>query len=137
MFVVWEPVLPTDWAPPTTSVLSRIPDVRAVQYWDKGRLLSGKILAAGLKGVEGPVVWDAVGLFAPGVRWESSFPQPEFSGGPVADVIPGLRQHLGHSYSSASTIEVRTADSPGPMAAMMAAPRIIGASNSAIWNGNW
>lgn len=136
MLVVWEPVIPTDWAPPTSGVLARIPDARAAQYWDHDRLLSQKVLAAGVKDVEGPVVWDAVGLFAPGVRWEGLFPQPEFSGGPVANVIGELRERIAHSYSSASTSEVRTADSAGPMAAMIAAARMIGTSNSAIWNGN-
>ncbi len=137
VLVVWEPVLATDWAPPTSSVLARISDARAAQYWDHDRVLSQKILASGFKNpLSGPVVWDAVGLFAPGVRWESSFPQPEFSGAPVANVIGELRERVAHSYSSASTSEVRTADSAGPMAAIMAAPRMMGTSNSAIWNGN-
>jgi hypothetical protein len=34
VFVVWQPILPTDWAPPTTFVMNRIPDRRARQYWD-------------------------------------------------------------------------------------------------------
>ena len=34
VFVVWEPILTTDWSPPTTFALHRIPDLRAQQYWD-------------------------------------------------------------------------------------------------------
>ena len=95
LLVVWEPVLPTDWAAPSTSVLSRITDRRAAQFWDKGRLLSQKMRVSGLQNpLAGPVVWDFVALFRPGVRWESSFPEPQFSGAPVADVIEELRRLL-------------------------------------------
>lgn len=33
---MWEPILPTDLAPPITSVLSRLSDRRVQQYWDPG-----------------------------------------------------------------------------------------------------
>ena len=36
MFVIWEPVLPTDWSSPSTATLRRISDSRAAQFWDKG-----------------------------------------------------------------------------------------------------
>jgi hypothetical protein len=38
--VVWEPVLTTDFAAPSTTSLGRIPDVRASQYWDRKPALS-------------------------------------------------------------------------------------------------
>ena len=40
VFVVWEPVIVSDVAPPINRVLSRIPDPRVTQYYDKSRLLS-------------------------------------------------------------------------------------------------
>ena len=40
VFVVWEPILVTDWQRPSASVLGRIPDARAIQYWDPSHLLA-------------------------------------------------------------------------------------------------
>ena len=136
VLVVWEPVLPTDWAAPTTAVLARVADRRALQFWDKGRLVSEKILASGFPNpLDGPVVWDFVALYPPGVRWDGSFPPPRFSGAPVVRVMKGLREAL-HSYSSASTRDMRNALSPGAIAARKAAPRITGTSSRAMPDGN-
>lgn len=136
VLVVWEPVLPTDWTAPSTAVLARVADRRALQFWDKRRLVSEKILASGFPNpLQGPVVWDFVALFPPGARWEGSFPTPQFSGAPVANVMDGLRRNL-HSYSSASTKDMRSALSPGAIAARKAAPRITGASSRAMPDGN-
>ena len=92
-FVVWEPVLPSDLAPPLSSVLARIPDGRTRQYWDADRALSADILRAvnadpPRYGFEGPlpaefVVWDVVAVFGPGARWEADLPVPEYYDGPV------------------------------------------------------
>ncbi len=38
VFVIWEPVLLTDWAAPSTASLARVPDSRVQQYWDRGGL---------------------------------------------------------------------------------------------------
>lgn len=93
--VVWEPVLPTDWAAPTSTVLSRVSDPRAVQFWDKGRLVSHHVRLAGVDpGDPGPVVWDFVALFAPGIRWDTSFPTPQFAGRTVLEVIDEVRRRL-------------------------------------------
>jgi hypothetical protein len=40
VFVVWEPILPSDWQSPTNPVLSRIPDLRVSQYWDQDHLVA-------------------------------------------------------------------------------------------------
>ncbi len=87
VLVVWEPVLLSDWAAPTTGMLSRIADRRAAQFWDRGRVISQKIRSS-------PVVWDYVAVFPPGIRWEGPFPAPEFTGYPAADAADGLRQDL-------------------------------------------
>ena len=137
VFVVWERVLLTDVAPPSTSVLSRVRDRRAAQFWDRGRVLSQKMLVSGFQNpLRGPVVWDIVALFGPGARWDESFPQPDFSGAAVVDAIDEVRRRLAHSYSKASTNEALTADSAGPIAAIKAAPRITGTSAAATGNGN-
>lgn len=97
-FIVWEPVLPTDWAAPSTSTLSRVLDPRAIQFWDRGRLLS--------KALGGPerfprtdsvnriqfnmhgVIWDFVAIYPPGVD------RPSFTGAPVASLANDVRREL-------------------------------------------
>ncbi len=98
VFVVWEPVIVTDVAPPTNGVLSRIPDPRVAQFWDPSLALS-RLMTQGAAGAETStpesVVWDQVLIYAPGGRWEEAPPPADFSGGPVVDVIEGLRGRLG------------------------------------------
>lgn len=97
---------------PTTSVLMRMPDPRARQFWDGGRLLS-RVMARDLPadtltsmaerdtlGVA--VAWDCVALFRPGVRWEGRFPVPDWSGRPVADVAEAFREQLEKEESQAA-----------------------------------
>ena len=108
VFVVWEPVIASDLAPPTTGTLSRIHDRRAVQYWDHDRALSADIVRAIMAAPErydlaeeqyaDSIVWDTVAVFPPGARWEQEFPVPTFYRFPVVDAAP----ELGRALSSAS-----------------------------------
>jgi hypothetical protein len=43
VFVVWEPMLPTDWYRPTRPTLKRVSDTRAVQFWDKSHLIAAEL----------------------------------------------------------------------------------------------
>lgn len=89
--MVWEPVLPTDWAAPSTAALRRISDHRVQQYWDKGRLLSK---AMGEKDKRS-IVWDSVVVYAPAAAWQQDAPPPPlFQEGPVARVVPAFTQAL-------------------------------------------
>ncbi len=93
-FVVWEPVIWSDVAPPTSSVLALLRDPRAAQYWDPKRSLSRDIVRSvnldpRRYGFAEPlhesfVVWDVVAVFGPGAVWESDLPVPVFYDGPVA-----------------------------------------------------
>jgi hypothetical protein len=87
VFVVWEPVLFTDWHAPGAGAVGRVPDARVTQFWDAKRTLSQAIR-------QGPVVWDYVALFPPGVSWDAAFPAPRFSGAPVVRVIDDFRRQL-------------------------------------------
>ncbi len=101
--MVWEPVLLTDWTTPSSSALSLTFDKRAIQFWDKGLLLSQKI-QADVKARpnhpwtkvcgEGEVVWDIVAVFPTGIRWDISIPEPTFVDGPVVRVMSDFRKHL-------------------------------------------
>jgi hypothetical protein len=102
VFVVWEPVLWTDLAPPTSKVLSLISDSRASQYWDKDLVVSVKAdslgdtsrreaaAAAGKK----TVVWDVAAIFPPGARWDANFPSPTFASRPVITRIDEIQRRL-------------------------------------------
>ena len=97
MFVVWEPILPTDWSPPSAGVLARIPDARVEQFWDPdhrvGAVLS-RSLAAGVPGCcrsQGRL-WDDVAVFPPATRLGAA--PPAWISGPVVDSIAGLRTRL-------------------------------------------
>lgn len=106
VFVVWEPVITTDIAPPTSGTLARIHDGRARQFWDEELMLSTHILRSVLANPEryrlaedldeDSVVWDTVALFPPGARWDDAFPVPAFYGYPVVDSVTGLATALPH-----------------------------------------
>ena len=89
-FVVWEPVLPTDFVAPSTAALARIPDARVAQYWDRKRALSR------LLGEHNPstVVWDYIAVYAPGTQWQDVPPKPVYSDHPVRDVIGGAKESI-------------------------------------------
>jgi len=90
VFVIWEPVLPTDFVAPSTAALARIPDVRAAQYWDRKRALS-HLLGEHNRST---VVWDYVAVYAPGTLWQDALPKPVYSGNPVRDVIGRARESI-------------------------------------------
>jgi hypothetical protein len=108
VLVVWEPVIRTDLAPPTTATLSRISDSRATQYWDHDRVLSTYLVSVAranpnwlrpqdrerLTRDDGFIVWDAALAFPVGSRWDSTLPQPLFYGGPVAQEVDSIRAAL-------------------------------------------
>ena len=97
-FVVWEPVLATDWRAPSTATLRRVSDRRTRQYWDQSRLLSKAMGETGNKSI----VWDQVLVYGRGVIWsEAAPPKAIVKVGPVVDVVDefvdGLHQALAGS----------------------------------------
>jgi hypothetical protein len=106
VLVVWEPILASDIAPPTTGTLARIADRRAMQFWDEHRVASQEIaraIAAGQTrlplGYRHPLrsdttIWDFVAVFPAGSRWDGALPVPDFHGDPVVRAVPGVRAWL-------------------------------------------
>ncbi len=86
VFVIWEPVLPTDLAAPSTMTLKRISDSRASQYWDKQHIVSNSI--------GDDVVWDYVAVYAQGKLWEKGPPEPVYSHVPVVRAIDDTREAI-------------------------------------------
>ena len=87
VFVIWEPVLATDFTAPSTAALARIPDLRASQYWDRRRALSHLLGERD----RSTVVWDHIAVYAPGPLWQDAPPKPVYSDHPVRDVISGAK----------------------------------------------
>jgi hypothetical protein len=95
-FVIWEPVLAIDFAAPSTSALSRIPDLRVAQYWDRKRALS-RLLGEHNRST---VVWDHIAVYAPGTLWHDALPKPVYSDNPVGDVIGGAKDAIQRLLAS-------------------------------------
>ena len=47
VLAIWEPILPTDWNRPTSAVLDRLSDRRAIQWWDKQHVLATAVQNSG------------------------------------------------------------------------------------------
>lgn len=90
VFVVWERVIATDLTRPSSWVLGLIRDPRAVQFWDRGRVLSRQMGEA----ATGEIVWDCVLIYPRGARWEAAPPKHVFLDGIVMDVMGEFRKTL-------------------------------------------
>ena len=95
-FVIWEPVLLTDFNRPSTAAMARVPDPRAAQFWDAGRLISHQWGEHGRKSI----VWDDVSVYAPGVLWQDTPPQPLFRGKTVVGVEEQARAALARALAA-------------------------------------
>ena len=77
-------------------VQSRISDIRAVQYWDKGHLVAHELrnhLATDPSCCERKgILWDLVALYGVQTKWNGS--TAVFADGPVVDAVPALQTRL-------------------------------------------
>jgi hypothetical protein len=101
VFVIWEPVLPTDFAAPSTAALLRIPDARAAQYWDKSRALSHLLGERN----RSTVIWDYIAVYQPGTLWQDAPPKSVYSDSPVRDAIRGAKDVIQGSLAIGSSLE--------------------------------
>jgi hypothetical protein len=93
VFVVWEPILSTDWSPPSTFALHRITDGRAQQYWDPNHLVA-TTLAADRRAPQpteecceqSGILWDLVAVYPRGAMWTDRMPTAVLFNGTVVDV---------------------------------------------------
>ena len=103
-FLGWEPVLDSDTAAPSAETMARAADPRVRHFWDPKLLLATfwqPILLAETTPVlgktslvQGPILWDFVAVFPPGVRWEATLPSPVFKAAPVTAHESQLIKHL-------------------------------------------
>lgn len=91
-YIIWEPILASDWTRPTSGVLERITDTRAAQYWDPNHLTAAKLAEAMLADAQHPqprcctsngILWDLIAVYPRGVTWSSTLPRASYIDGPV------------------------------------------------------
>lgn len=101
VLAIWEPILPTDWNRPTSAVLDRLSDGRAVQWWDEQHLMAGLLKASAGEGPKcckrNETLWDVIAVYPPGAQWKETLPAPAFISGPVVRGAPNWEAQLGHS----------------------------------------
>lgn len=109
VIVMWEHVTPSDKliGIPPTSVLARIHDARAVQFWDDERALS-RLMADDLPAdtlrsmaevdsvasTAAVVPWDCIAVFRAGRHWHTRFPVPDWSARPVSAAADSMLARL-------------------------------------------
>ena len=79
VFVIWEPVLETDWGTPSPSLTGDVADPRVEHFWDHDRRLSAMFGGASQLASHASVqkvgfrmkdvVWDTALLYPPGAKW--------------------------------------------------------------------
>jgi hypothetical protein len=94
-FVVWEPVLATDWSSPSTAALARLSDRRTGQFWDKHRLVSHSMGEHDRHSV----VWDYIAVYPAGAIWADSPPPALYHGNPVVRVIEPARAAIAQTLA--------------------------------------
>jgi hypothetical protein len=99
VFVVWEPVLPSDLGPPSTATLGRIPDRRAAQFWDNVRVVSHSMGEHNRR----TLVWDYVAVYPSGATWQDRPPEPIYQGRPVVRVQEATRAAVAQALEGAET----------------------------------
>ena len=89
VYVVWLPVLPLDNN--RVAVDETMDDARVTHFWDNERSVSDELATAyGNRGL----LWDAVFVFGPTAKWESTPPAPDGTGAPVVDAIADIERTL-------------------------------------------
>jgi hypothetical protein len=101
VLVVWEPILATDWRPPSERAATRIADSRGRQFWDPKHVVSAELKHRALSPtqsrpdccIQKGFYWDEAILYPAGAHWKDA-PPSVFWNGPVVKVIPSLDRML-------------------------------------------
>ena len=95
VFVVWQPILATDWGKPGTGALHRLSDSRVRQFWDADHSVA-KALEQSSQGrtlqpsccFQDGIWWDLMAVYPPGATWNETLPEPVLLEGTVDDAAP-------------------------------------------------
>jgi hypothetical protein len=101
IFVVWEPILASDFTAPNTLVLRRIGDPRARHYWDKEHVLAKRIGRDARPPQsetrccrQEEILWDIAAVYPKGARWDATMPPAIVFDGPVLYVTDEINRAL-------------------------------------------
>jgi hypothetical protein len=90
-------MIPTDWVPPTSSVLSRLSDRRVQQYWDRDHVLARQMQRDARHPQPEPgccerngIIWDLAAVYPKGSTWTEQLPIAMVFNGPVADAADAI-----------------------------------------------
>ena len=100
-------MLVSDFGPPITAVLNRLPDTRVQQYWDPEHVLA-KQMAADARPpqpeqaccVRSGILWDLAAVYPAGATWDGRLPPATIFNGPVVDVADAVAAALSSGSSS-------------------------------------
>jgi hypothetical protein len=107
-FVVWQPILSTDWGRPRTTALRRLRDPRVRQFWDEDHLIAEALRQSHEQRSQLPnccyengIWWDLMAVYAPGT-WDAKLPEPLLLEGTVEEAAPAFESILAKLPSRAS-----------------------------------
>lgn len=114
VFVVWEPMLPTDWYRPTRPTLKRVSNSRGVQFWDKGHLIAAQVKRQLQQFHRSNPsccedrghLWDMAAVYPPGVKWGDV--APVFDDGPVYRIAPTTLKQALSEFSGRTSSSVNS-----------------------------
>ena len=112
-------MIPTDWAPPMSSVLGRLSDRRVQQYWDPNHALARQMQVDARAPQPTPdccerngVLWDLAAVYPKGRRWDKKLPAATIFNGPVVEMADEIEAALvapeGSRSPVASNVDFRT-----------------------------
>ena len=117
MLVVWQSILPTDWARPGAGILTRVHDRRVKQYWDPENIFPKRLRDRMRADPAHPqpscceagdgIPWDLVAIYPPGARWDESVPAASFMDGPVWVIQAEFAKALTDAARQGDKPEVR------------------------------
>jgi hypothetical protein len=106
VLVVWEPILATDWRPPSGRTLGRIRDGRVRQFWDPKHVVSSELNDHATRTppqtkphccIQKGFYWDEAILFPAGEHWKDA-PASVFWNGPVVRIVSSLESSLSELH---------------------------------------
>ena len=101
VLVVWEPMLASDGAPPTSFAMGRITDRRVRQYWDAHHALAGRMKADARRpqpethccDMDG-ILWDLAAVYPKSEKWKDMLPSAVVFDGPVVSITSSIESAL-------------------------------------------
>jgi hypothetical protein len=97
VFVVWEPMLVSDVAPPTRFAMHRISDHRVRQYWDEQHTLARQMKADARAPQPEPhccdmdgILWDLAAVYPKSAVWKETLPRAVVFDGPVVSITSSI-----------------------------------------------